>query len=194
VIECYVRNDHLDFTIPYVDSFGNPSRLYRDLRPGEPGLRHLRRPDFIVRLRRMHRQDARATHRQDAEATSGVLAALEVKGQVRELDELKIQAGLKWAEAVNRYYGAPPHPVRGLPDASGFGRTGHSHDGPGFGRTRHSPEGPGLGSTGLSPDRPGLGSLKGRGGISPGARWVYHVCFAPGELEKELRALAGGAA
>ncbi len=72
VVECYVRNDHLDFTIPYVDSFGNP---------------HMHRPDFIVKLR------------------NGLMVALEVKGQVRELDELKIKAGLKWAVAVNRYYG-----------------------------------------------------------------------------------------
>ncbi|BBO24625.1 MAG: hypothetical protein AMXMBFR19_18670 [Chthonomonadaceae bacterium] len=72
VVECYVRNDHLDFTIPYVDSFGNP---------------HMHRPDFILRL------------------TNGLLVALEVKGQVRELDELKVRAGLKWADAVNRFYG-----------------------------------------------------------------------------------------
>lgn len=34
-VDCYARNDHLDFTIPYVDTFGNP---------------HNHRPDFIVRL------------------------------------------------------------------------------------------------------------------------------------------------
>ncbi|KXK14698.1 MAG: DEAD/DEAH box helicase family protein [Fimbriimonadaceae bacterium] len=72
IVQCYVRNDHLDFTIPYVDAFGNP---------------HMHRPDFIVKL------------------TNGLLVALEVKGQVRELDELKIRAGLKWADAVNRFYG-----------------------------------------------------------------------------------------
>lgn len=71
-VECYVRNDHLDFTIPYVDSFGNP---------------HMHRPDFIVRL------------------VGGLLVALEVKGQVRDLDDFKIQAGRRWEEAVNRYFG-----------------------------------------------------------------------------------------
>jgi type III restriction enzyme len=72
LVESYARNDHLDFTIPYVDDLGNP---------------HGHRPDFIVKL------------------TSGLMVALEVKGQVRELEEFKIKAGLKWAEAVNRYFG-----------------------------------------------------------------------------------------
>ena len=71
-VECYARNDHLDFTLPYVDDFGNP---------------HVHRPDFIVKL------------------ATGLMVALEVKGQVRELEEFKIKAGLRWAEAVNRYYG-----------------------------------------------------------------------------------------
>lgn len=51
------------------------------------GVPRSHRPDFIVRL------------------TSGLLVALEVKGHERDLDKLKKQAGLKWAKAVNRYYG-----------------------------------------------------------------------------------------
>lgn len=34
-VDCYARNDHLDFTIPYTDSSGIP---------------RMHRPDFIVRL------------------------------------------------------------------------------------------------------------------------------------------------
>jgi len=71
-VDCYARNDHLDFTIPFVDAYGNP---------------HNHRPDFVVRLK------------------SGLLVALEIKGHVRELDEIKIKAGEKWAKAVNRYFG-----------------------------------------------------------------------------------------
>jgi type III restriction enzyme len=72
VVESYVRNEGLDFTIPYLDSQGVPRN---------------HRPDFIVRL------------------TNKQMVALEVKGFERELDQLKKQAGLKWAGAVNRYYG-----------------------------------------------------------------------------------------
>lgn len=51
------------------------------------GVPSVHRPDFIVRLR------------------SGLMIALEVKGHEREEDELKKAAGLKWARAVNNYYG-----------------------------------------------------------------------------------------
>jgi type III restriction enzyme len=68
VVQSYARNDHLDFTIPYVDGAGIP---------------RMHRPDFIVRL------------------VNGLHVALEVKGHVRELDELKMKAGHKWASAVN---------------------------------------------------------------------------------------------
>lgn len=73
-VQSYVRNDHLDFTIPYVDEH-----------TGEP---KTHRPDFIVRLK------------------NGLIVALEVKGHEREVDQCKKAAGLKWAKAVNQYYGA----------------------------------------------------------------------------------------
>jgi len=71
-VECYVRNDHLDFDMPYVDG---------------AGYSHVHRPDFVVRL------------------ANGLHVALEIKGEVRETDELKFKAGRRWASAVNRWYG-----------------------------------------------------------------------------------------
>lgn len=76
LVQSYARNDHLDFTIPYVDAQG----VSRE---------HL--PDFIVRLR--------------PEGGEELFVALEIKGHARELDQIKIGAGHKWAKAVNRYYG-----------------------------------------------------------------------------------------
>lgn len=71
-VQAYVRNDHLDFLIPYLDPHG---------------VARSHRPDFIERLQ------------------SGLHIALEIKGYEREEDERKKAGGIKWAKAVNRYYG-----------------------------------------------------------------------------------------
>ncbi|HJP82741.1 MAG TPA: DEAD/DEAH box helicase family protein [Fimbriimonadaceae bacterium] len=73
---------------PHVQSYARNENLdftipYVD----SQGAPRTHRPDFIVRL------------------TNGKLVALEVKGHERELDQIKKKAGLKWAAAVNQYYG-----------------------------------------------------------------------------------------
>ncbi len=67
----YVRNDHLDFTIPYEWQ----------------GTRHEYRPDYLVRLRR--------------KAGASVKVILEIKGFESEQDRQKEAAAHRWIRAVN---------------------------------------------------------------------------------------------
>ncbi|MCX7598951.1 MAG: DEAD/DEAH box helicase family protein [Armatimonadetes bacterium] len=71
----YAKNDHLGLEIPY---------LHRKVK-------HLFRPDFIARMRRN---------------TGGEVHVLvELKGYVREEDEVKKAAAMSWVEAVNNHGG-----------------------------------------------------------------------------------------
>lgn len=72
-VVAYVRNDHLDFTIPYEWQ----------------GVRHEYRPDYLVRLK----------HPGGGE----IKAVLEVKGFATEKDRQKEAAAKRWVRAVNRH-------------------------------------------------------------------------------------------
>ena len=71
----YVKNDHLDFTIPYE---------YQ-------GRRHEYRPDFIARLR--------------CKDGSEINAIIEIKGFETDKDKQKLVAARKWIKAVNNHGG-----------------------------------------------------------------------------------------
>ena len=71
----YVRNDHLDFVIPYVFD----------------GVRHPYTPDFLIRLKR---QDGLEIN-----------IILEVKGYEDEKDRAKEAAAKRWVKAVNNHPG-----------------------------------------------------------------------------------------
>ncbi|HDD36047.1 MAG TPA: hypothetical protein ENF50_01070, partial [Archaeoglobus veneficus] len=71
----YVKNDHLDFTIPYE---------YH-------GKRHEYRPDFLTRLR--------------CEDGSEINAIIEIKGFETDKDKQKLVAARKWVKAVNNHGG-----------------------------------------------------------------------------------------
>lgn len=72
-VVAYVRNDHLDFTIPYEWQ----------------GVRHEYRPDYLVRLR----------HADGGE----IKVVVEVKGFETEKDRQKEAAARRWVRAVNRH-------------------------------------------------------------------------------------------
>ncbi|MEW6448130.1 MAG: BPTD_3080 family restriction endonuclease [Bacillota bacterium] len=72
-VVAYVRNDHLDLTIPYEWQ----------------GVRHEYRPDYLVRLK----------HPDGGE----IKAVLEVKGFATEKDRQKEAAAKRWVRAVNRH-------------------------------------------------------------------------------------------
>jgi len=72
-VVAYVRNDHLDFTIPYEWQ----------------GVRHEHRPDYLIRWRRGD--------------GSEVKVILEVKGFETEQDRQKEIAARRWVRAVNHH-------------------------------------------------------------------------------------------
>lgn len=74
-VVAYVKNDHLDFVIPYEYQGGQHDYL----------------PDFIVRLRRENGEELNLI--------------LEVKGFEREQDRAKEMAAHRWVKAVNYHGG-----------------------------------------------------------------------------------------
>lgn len=72
-VNAYVRNDHLDFTIPYEFQ----------------GTRHEYRPDYLVKMKRA-----------DGQPTTLIL---EVKGFETEQDRAKEVAARRWVRAVNHH-------------------------------------------------------------------------------------------
>jgi len=71
----YVKNDHLDFEIPYESE----------------GLRHLYRPDYLVKLRINDEEE--------------LTLILEVKGYERDKERDKVVGAMKWVKAVNNHGG-----------------------------------------------------------------------------------------
>jgi len=88
----YVKNDHLDFVIPY--------ELY--------GVRLNYLPDYLVRLRRNH--------------GSELNLILEVKGFETEQDRAKEVAAQRWARAVNHHGGFGYWAIAVCRDPQGLGR------------------------------------------------------------------------